>query len=67
MSTISISFSALFQILLLYKMRKLKPGRRVRITEDVPVCELVTSRLKACCLDGGKSLTAVSVTPILEK
>jgi len=25
MSTISISFSALFQILLLYKMRKLKP------------------------------------------
>ena len=68
MSTISISFSALFQILLLYKMRKLKPQVAGFGSQRMcPSCGLITSRLKACCLECGKSLTAVSVTPILEK
>ena len=71
MNAISISFGlliALFTILLLHRMRKLKPqiagygSRRM-----CPSCGLITSRLKACCLECGKSLTAVSVTPILEK
>ena len=63
MSTISISFSALFQILLLYKMRKLKlQVARYGSQRMCPWCGLITSRLNACCLECGKSLTAVSVT-----
>jgi hypothetical protein len=71
MSATSISFGlliALFAILLLHAIRKLKP----RVSEYgsqtmCPSCGLITSRLRACCLECGKSLTTVSVTPILEK
>ena len=65
MNAISISSGliiALFAILLLYKMHKLKP--RVAgygLQRMCPYCGLITSRLKACCLECGKSLTAVSV------
>ena len=56
MNAISISFGlfiALFVILLLGKMRKLKPqvawyGSQLRMC---PSCGLVTSRLIACCLE----------------
>jgi hypothetical protein len=72
MNAISISFGlfiALFAILLLCKMRKLKPQfawyrSQLRMC---PSCGLITSRLRACCLECGKALTAVSVAPILEK
>jgi hypothetical protein len=71
MNAISISFGlliTLFAILLLYKMRKLKPQVAGFGPQRMcPSCGLITSRLKACCLECGKSLTAVSVTPILEK
>jgi len=71
MNAISISFGlliTLFAILLLYKMRKLKPQVAGFGSQRMcPSCGLITSRLKACCLECGKSLTAVSVTPILEK
>jgi len=71
MSAISISFSlliALFTILLLYRMRKLKPQIAGFGSQRMcPSCGLITSRLKACCLECGKSLTAVSVTSIVEK
>ncbi len=71
MSAISISFSlliALFTMLLLYRMRKLKPQIAGFGSQRMcPSCGLITSRLKACCLECGKSLTAVSVTPIVEK
>jgi ABC-type uncharacterized transport system permease subunit len=69
MSATSICFSlviVLFTILLLYRMRGLKPriagGGSQRMC---PSCGLITSRLKACCLECGNSLTAV--TPVLEK
>ena len=71
MSAISISASlliALFAILLLYRMRKLKPQIAGFGSQRMcPFCGLITSRLKACCLECGKSLTVVSVTPVLEK
>jgi hypothetical protein len=71
MSAISISFGlliALFAILLLYRMRKLKPQIAGLGSQRMcPSCGLITSRLKVCCLECGKSLTAVSVTPIVEK
>jgi hypothetical protein len=71
MSAISISFGlliALFAILLLYRMRKLKPKIAGYGSQRMcPSCGLITSRLKACCLECGQSLTAVSVTPVLEK
>jgi hypothetical protein len=71
MSAISISFGlliALSAILLLYRMRKLKPQIGGFGSQRMcPSCGLITSRLKACCLECGESLTAVSVTPILEK
>jgi len=71
MNAISISLGlliALFAILLLFKMRKLKPQVAGYGSQRMcPSCGLVTSRLKACCLECGKSLTAVRVTPILEK
>jgi hypothetical protein len=69
MSAISISFSlllALFTILLLYRMRTLKPQIAGFGSQRMcPSCGLITSRLKACCLECGQSLTAV--TSILEK
>jgi hypothetical protein len=71
MTAISISSGlliALFAILLLYKMRKLKSQVAGYGSQRMcPSCGLITSRLKACCLECGKSLTAVSVTPILGK
>jgi hypothetical protein len=70
MSAISISVSlliALFAILLLYRRRKLPQIARYGSQRMCPSCGLITSRLKACCLECGKSLTAVSVTPVLEK
>ena len=71
MSAISISFGlliALFAILLLYRMRKLKPQIAGFGSQRMcPSCGLITSRLKACCLECGQSLTAVSVIPILDK
>jgi predicted amidophosphoribosyltransferase len=70
MSTISISFGLLIALfaILLYRMRKLKPQMAGFGSQRMcPSCGLITSRLKACCLECGESLTAVSVTPILEK
>ncbi|HMJ20749.1 MAG TPA: hypothetical protein VK513_02530 [Terriglobales bacterium] len=70
MSTISIHVSlliALFAILLLYRRRKLPQIAGYGSQRMCPSCGLITSRLKACCLECGKSLTAVSVTPVLEK
>ena len=70
MNAISISLGlliAVFAILLLYKIREPKPQVAGFGSQRMcPFCGLVTSRLKACCLECGKSLTA-SVTPILEK
>jgi hypothetical protein len=54
---------ALVASLLLYKMRKLKlQVARYGSQRMCPWCGLITSRLNACCLECGKSLTAVSVT-----
>jgi hypothetical protein len=59
---------ALFAILVLYKMRKLRPQVAGYGSQRMcPSCGLITSRLRPCCLECGKSLTTVSVTPILEK
>jgi hypothetical protein len=60
-SAISISFGlliVLFTILLLSRMRRLKPQIVVRYGSQrmCPSCGLITSRLKACCLECGKSL-----------
>jgi hypothetical protein len=58
----------LLVILLLHRMRKLKPRVAGYGSQTMcPSCGLITSRLKPCCLECGKSLTGVSVTPILEK
>ena len=70
MSAISISLSlliALFAILVLYRRRKLPQISGYGSQRMCPSCGLITSRLKACCLECGKALTAVSVTPVLEK
>ena len=71
MNATSVSFGlliVLFTILLLHGMRKLKPGIAGYGSQRMcPSCGLITSRLKPCCLECGKSLTGVSVTPILEK
>ena len=68
MNATSVSFGllvALFAILLLYKIRKLKPQVAGYGSQRMcPSCGLITSRLKACCLECGQSLTAVSVTPL---
>ena len=54
---------AMLASLLLYKMRKLKLQVAGYGSQRMcPSCGLITSRLKACCLECGKSLTAVSVT-----
>jgi len=59
MSGTSISvalFIALFTILLLYGMRRLKPQMAgFRSQRMCPSCGLITSRLKTCCLECGKS------------
>ena len=65
MSATSISFGLLIALftILLYRMRKLKPQIAGFGSQRMcPSCGLITSRLKACCLECGKSLTAVSVT-----
>lgn len=71
MSAIGIAFSlmiALFVMLLLYPRRKVKPQIVAYGSQRMcPACGLITSRLKAYCLECGKSLTAVSVTQIVGK
>jgi len=71
MNATSFSFGLLmelFTILLLHRMRKLNPRIAAYGSQRMcPSCGLITSRLKACCLECGESLTGVSVTPILEK
>ena len=58
---------ALFAILLLYKIHKPKPQVTGYGSQRMcPFCGLITSRLKAHCLECGHSLTAVSVTSIIE-
>jgi len=60
MSATSISFVliiAVFTILLLYRMHRLKPHiAGFRSQRMCPACGLITSRLKTCCLECGKSL-----------
>jgi hypothetical protein len=67
----TISFGLLvviFAILLLYKLRKLKPKVAAYGSQRMcPACGLITSRFKACCLECGISLEAVIVTPVIEK
>jgi hypothetical protein len=57
MSTISISFClliALFTILLLYRLRRLKPRPAgFRSQRMCPSCGLITSRLSPRCLECG--------------
>jgi hypothetical protein len=69
MNATSISFGllvALFAILLLNNIRKLKPKVASYGSQRMcPSCGLITSRFKACCLECGMSLKAVSVTPVL--
>jgi hypothetical protein len=58
----------LFTILLIHRMHKLKPHIPGYGSQRMcPYCGLITSRLKACCLECGKSLTDVRVTSVLEK
>jgi hypothetical protein len=71
MSPISISIGlliALVGVLMFYSMRTRQPQVAGYGSQRMcPSCGLITSRLKACCLECGKSLTAVSVTPVVEK
>ena len=71
MNLTSFSFGlliVLFTILLFHRMRKLKPRIAGYGSQRMcPSCGLITSRLKPFCLECGKSLTSVRVTPILEK
>ena len=71
MSAISISMGlliALVGVLVFDRMRKLKPQIAGFGSQRMcPSCGLITSRLKACCLECGQSLTAVSVIPVLDK
>jgi hypothetical protein len=49
---------ALLTIRLLYRMRKMKPQIAGYGTQRMcPSCGLITSRLKASCLECGKSFT----------
>ncbi len=63
MNATSISFGlliVLFTILLLHRMRKLKPQvAGFQSQRMCPPCGLITSRLKASCLECGKPFTAV--------
>ena len=69
MNAVSFSFGlliVLFMILLVHKMRKLKPQIAGYGSQTMcPSCGLITSRSKACCLECGKSLKDASVTPIV--
>jgi predicted amidophosphoribosyltransferase len=69
MSAIRIAFSlmiALLVMLLLYPRRKVKPQIAAYGSQRMcPACGLITSRLEACCLECGESLSAVSVTQIV--
>ncbi len=68
MSAISISVGLLIVlvgVLVFYRMRKLPQIAGYGSQRMCPSCGLITSRLKACCLECGKSLTAVSVTQIV--
>jgi len=68
MSAISISVGLLIVlvgVLVFYRMRKLPQITGYGSQRMCPSCGLITSRLKACCLECGKSLTAVSVTQIV--
>jgi len=58
---------ALVAILALYRMRKLPQVAGYGSQRMCPACGLITSRLKPFCLECGKSLKAVSVTPVVEK
>jgi hypothetical protein len=59
---------AVFTILLLHRIRKLKPQVAGYGSQRMcPSCGLITSRLKACCLECGQPLTVVTVTPVIEK
>jgi hypothetical protein len=59
MSAASIFFAlliALFTILMLYRMGRLKPQiAGIRSQRMCPSCGLITSRLRTCCLECGKS------------
>ena len=71
MSAFRISLAlliAVFAILLLYRIRKLKPQVAEYGSQRMcPSCGLITSRLTAYCLECGQSLTTVSVTQIIEE
>jgi hypothetical protein len=71
MNATSISFGllvVLFAILLLNKIRKLRPQTAGYGSQRMcPSCGLITSRFKACCLECGMSFKGVSVTPVIEK
>ena len=62
MNAASISFGlliVLFTILLLRWMRKLKPqATRLGPQRMCPSCGLITSRLRASCMECGKPFTA---------
>jgi len=47
-------------ILAFYRMRKLPPVAGYGSQRMCPACGLITSRLKACCLECGKSLLVVT-------
>jgi predicted amidophosphoribosyltransferase len=63
MNATSISLAlliALFTILLLRRMSKVKPQIAGYGTQRMcPSCGLITSRLRTCCLECGKPLTGV--------
>jgi hypothetical protein len=66
MNAVSVSFGllmVLFTILLLRSMRKLKPqAARVGSQRMCPSCGLITSRLKADCMECGQPLAVVYST-----
>jgi hypothetical protein len=68
-STISFGLLAvLLAIPFLHKIRKPKPSVAEYGSQRMcPSCGLITSRLKAYCLECGQSLTPVTVTQITEK
>jgi predicted amidophosphoribosyltransferase len=58
---------ALLTILLLHRMRHLKPRIAGSGTQRMcPSCGLITSRLRACCMECGKPLTGL-VSSTVEK
>jgi len=58
----------LFTILMFYRMRKLKPQIAGLGSQMMcPSCGLITSRLKASCLECGQSLPSGGRDAIVEK